>query len=128
MGFAGGGSLGDFRGYYKAQVVGRFEKPNFGAASADGDALGFGVDPATGKATFAVSIDNASEDAVYGVYVSATVDGDYVLDAAAKQSGSGANKTFTMVDDADTKFVKIVAAEPGFDFPEKFSDIEGIEE
>ena len=127
VGFGGSGSVGNFRGFYKAQLVGKFERPNFGAASAGGDALGFGVDPATGKATFAVSIDNASEDAVYGVYVSATVDGDYVLDAAATQSGSGANRTFTMVDDAATKFVKIVAAEPGYDFPDKFSDIEGIE-
>ena len=124
VGFAGAGKIGDFRGYYKALVVGSFEKPNFGAASADGSALGFGTDPATGKATFSVSIDNASADADYAVYVCDTVDGDYVLDAKAAQSGSGAFLTFTMVDDAATKFVKIVAAEPGYDFPARFADIE----
>jgi hypothetical protein len=29
-----------------------------------------------------------------------------------------------MVDDAATKFVKIVAAEPGYEFPQRFADIE----
>ena len=127
VGFAGGGSLGDFRGYYKAQVVGRFEKPNFGASTPDGDALGFGTN-AAGKPTFSVSIDNASEDAVYGVYVCATVDGDYVRDKAAVVTGSGAFKTFTVsAENADTQFVVIVAAEEESQLVDHLSDIEGLE-
>lgn len=120
--FRGAGTLGSFRGTY-ARVVGSFAKPEFGAASADGSALGFGTDPATGRATFSVTIDNATDDADYAVYVCDTVDGDYVLDAAATQSGASEFRTFTMVDDAATKFVKIVAAEPGYAFPQRFADI-----
>ena len=127
VGFAGGGSLGDFRGFYKAQVVGRFEKPNFGASSPDGDALGFGTN-AAGKPTFSVSIDNASADAVYGVYVCATVDGDYVRDKAAVVTGSGAFKTFTVsAENADTQFVVIVAAEEESQLVDHLGDIEGLE-
>jgi len=47
----------------------------------------------------------------------------HVLDASATQSGAGEFRTFTMVDDAATKFVKIVAAEPGYAFPQRFADI-----
>ena len=122
VGFRGAGAFGSFRGSY-LKVVGSFAKPEFGAASADGSALGFGTDPATGRATFSVTIDNATDDADYAVYVCDTVDGDYVLDAAATQSGTGEFRTFTMVDDAATKFVKIVAAEPGYAFPEHFADL-----
>ena len=127
VGFVGGGRLGDFRGYYKAQIVGRFEKPNFGASTPDGDALGFGVN-AQGKPTFSVSIDNASADAVYGVYVCGTVDGDYVRDKNAVVSGSGAFKTFTVsAENADTQFVVIVAAEEESQLVDHLSDIEGLE-
>ena len=35
-----GGKIGDFRGFYKAHVAGKFEKPEFGSQSADGSALG----------------------------------------------------------------------------------------
>ena len=77
-----------------------------------------------GRATFSVSIDNATDAADYAVYVCETVDGDYVLEATATQSGTGEFRTFTMVDAAATKFVKIVAAEPGYAFPQRFADIE----
>ena len=127
VGFAGGGKLGDFRGFYKAQIVGRFEKPNFGASTPDGDALGFGTN-AAGKPTFSVSIDNASADAVYGVYVCETVDGDYVRDKNAVVSGSGAFKTFTVsAENADTQFIVIVAAEEESQLVDHLSQIEGLE-
>ena len=127
VGFAGGGALGDFRGYYKPYVAGKFEKPEFGASSADGSALGFGVD-AAGRPTFSVSIDNASENAVYGVYVCATVDGDYVRDKDAVVSGSGAFRTFTVsAENADTQFVVIVAAEEESQLVDHLDDIEGLE-
>ena len=128
VGFTGGGRLGDFRGYYKAQIVGKFEKPNFGASTPDGNALGFGKN-AAGKPTFSVSIDNASADAVYGVYVCGTVDGDYVRDKNAVVSGSGAFKTFTVsADGADTQFVVIVAAEEESQLADHLADIEGLED
>ena len=91
------------------------------ACAEEGLSLGFYY--SLGRATFSVTIDNATDDADYAVYVCDTVDGDYVLDAAATQSGTGEFRTFTMVDDAATKFVKIVAAEPGYEFPQRFADI-----
>ena len=87
------------------------------------EGLNLGFYYSLGRATFSVTIDNATDDADYAVYVCDTVDGDYVLDAAATQSGAGEFRTFTMVDDAATKFVKIVAAEPGYAFPEHFADL-----
>ncbi|MBQ9727549.1 MAG: C10 family peptidase [Kiritimatiellae bacterium] len=127
VGFAGGGKLGDFRGFYKAQIVGKFEKPNFGAQSADGSALGFGKN-AQGKDVFSVSIDNASADAVYGVYVCATVDGDYVRDKNAVVTGSGENRTFTVsTENAEAQFVVIVAAEDESQLADHLADIEGLE-
>ena len=126
VGFAGGGKIGDFRGYYTAVVVGTFEKPEFGTSAAGGDALGFGVDPATGAATFTVSIDNASAAARYAVYVCETVDGDYVLDQV--RAGVDGDMAFSLDGESPTRFVKIVAAEPGYEFPQHFDDIEGIEE
>ena len=128
VGFSGGGKIGDFRGFYKARVAGRFEKPEFGSQSADGSALGFGVDGA-GRPTFSVSIDNASPDAVYGVYTCATVDGEYVRDKAAVITGSGAFKTFTVLaDKADTKFVVIVAAEEESQLVDWLDEIVGLED
>ena len=87
------------------------------------EGLNLGFYYSLGRATFSVTIDNATDDADYAVYVCDTVDGDYVLDAAATQSGAGEFRTFTMVDDTATKFVKIVAAEPGYAFPEHFADL-----
>ena len=72
--------------------------------------------------------DNASADAVYGVYVCATVDGDYVRDKNAVVSGSGEFRTFTVsAEDADTQFVVIVAAEEESQLVDHLSDIEGLE-
>ena len=127
VGFSGGGKLGDFRGFYKARVAGRFEKPEFGSQSADGSALGFGKN-AQGQDVFSVSIDNASPDAVYGVYTCATVDGDYVRDKTAVVSGSGEYRTFTLLsENEDTKFVVIVAAEEESQLVDRLDDIEGLE-
>jgi hypothetical protein len=128
VGFSGGGKIGDFRGFYKAHVAGKFEKPEFGSPSADGSALGFGVD-GSGKPTFSVTIDNASGDAVYGVYVCATVDGDFVRDKGATVSGSGDYRTFTVsADKADTKFVVIVAAEEESQLVDWLDEIVGLED
>ena len=119
VGFAGGGQVGDFRGQYKAVVVGRFERPHFGGGSG-GDAI------AVGATTFSVTIDNASAEAVYGVYVCGMVDGDYVL--GQTRSGSAGTMTFDIdVGDAPSQFVVIVAADPGYAFPEHLEDIEGLE-
>ena len=127
VGFSGGGKIGDFRGFYKARVAGRFEKPEFGSQSADGSALGFGKN-AQGQDVFSVSIDNASPDAVYGVYTGATVDGDYVRDKTAVVSGSGEYRTFTLLsENEDTKFVVIVAAEEESQLVDHLSQIEGLE-
>ena len=119
--FRGAGTLGSFRGAY-ARVVGSFAKPEFGAASADGSALGFGTDPATGRATFSVTIDNATAAARYAVYVCETVDGDYVLDQV--RAGADGDLAFTLDGESPTRFVKIVAAEPGYEFPQRLADIE----
>ena len=83
----------------------------------------------SGKPTFAVSIDNASPDAVYGVYTCATVDGRYKRDRSAAVSGSGEYRTFTVsADKADTKFVVIVAAEEESQLVDWLDEIVGLED
>ena len=120
VGFSGGGKLGDFRGFYKPYVAGKFEKPRFGPAAEGGSALGFG------DGTFSVTIDNASADAVYGVYVCETVDGDYVLDKIV--DGAVGTMTFTVsTGDKDSQFVVIVAAEDDSQLADHLKDIEGLE-
>ncbi len=127
VGFAGGGKVGNFRGYYTATVVGRFEKPHFGDGSVSGEggsALSVVTDPATGATTFAVSIDNASDDAVYGVYAAEAVTGPYVRVANPGVARDGTVRTFTIdvSDGEDTQFVVILAAESEADLPAQFDD------
>ena len=127
VGFAGGGKVGNFRGYYTATVVARFEKPHFGDGSVSGEggsALSVVTDPATGATTFAVSIDNASDDAVYGVYAAEAVTGPYVRVANPGVDRDGAVRTFTIdvPDGEDTQFVVILAAESEAFLPAQFDD------
>ena len=127
VGFAGGGKVGDFRGYYTATVVGRFEKPHFGDGSVSGEggsALSVVTDPATGATTFAVSIDNASDDAVYGVYAAEAVTGPYVRVANPGVARDGTVRTFTIdvPDGEDAQFVVILAAESEAFLPAQFDD------
>ena len=131
VGFAGGGKVGNFRGYYIA-IVGRFEKPHFGAGDdGSGGVSGEGVsplsvvtDPVTGATTFAVSIDNASDAAVYGVYAAESVTGPYVRVANPGVARDGAVRTFTIdvPDGEDTQFVVILAAESEESLPAQFDD------
>ena len=127
VGFAGGGKVGNFRGYYTATVVGRFEKPHFGDGSVSGEggsALSVVTDPATGATTFSVSIDNASDDAVYGVYAADAVTGPYVRVANPGVAREGTVRTFTIdvPDGEDTQFVVILAAGSEADLPAQFDD------
>ena len=105
----------------------RFEKPHFGDGSVSGEggsALSVVTDPATGATTFAVSIDNASDDAVYGVYAAEAVTGPYVRVANPGVARDGTVRTFTIdvSDGEDTQFVVILAAESEADLPAQFDD------
>ena len=127
----GGGKVGNFRGYYIA-IVGRFEKPHFGAgddgsggvSGEGGSPLSVVTDPDTGATSFSVSIDNASDAAVYGVYAAEAVTGPYVRVQNPGVERDGTVRTFTVnvPDGEDAQFVVILAAESEESLPAQFDD------
>ena len=78
--------------------------------------------PLAAIAALTLSIRNATAGAWYTVYVCETVDGDYVLDQV--RAGVDGDMAFSLDGESPTRFVKIVAAEPGYEFPQHFDDIE----
>ena len=105
----------------------RFEKPHCGDGSVSGEggsALSVVTDPATGATTFSVSIDNASDDAVYGVYAADAVTGPYVRVANPGVAREDTVRTFTIdvPDGEDTQFVVILAAGSENLLPAQFDD------
>jgi hypothetical protein len=97
VGYAGDGSVGDFKATY---VGGGFVAPVLAT-------LGFGTD-ASNNPTFEVTIKNAAKDAWYTVYASDTVDGTYRSVTSAKATADGL-KTLSIPapDSKPTRFVRI---------------------
>ena len=105
VGYAGAGSVGDFRATYTG---GGFVAPVLATLEGDGHApLGFGKD-SSNNPTFEVTVKNAAKDAWYTVYASDTVDGTY---KAVKSEPAPANGLMTLSIPAPsskpTRFVRI---------------------
>ena len=82
------------------------------------------TDPATVETSFSVSIDNASDTAIYGVYAAEAVTGPYVRVANPGVDRDGSVRTFTITvpDGEDAQFVVILAAESEAFLPAQFDD------
>ena len=131
IGFSGGGKVGDFRGYYVA-IVGRYERPHIGTGESGtgGSPISVVTDPATSATTFSISIDNATDDADYAVYAADEVTGPYRLVENPVIEGNGDLRTFSIAVKSDVKsqFFIVVAATPGYAFPDDFADIQDPQE
>ena len=90
-------------------AFGSYEKPTFSVEKADGVApMAFGGPAAAPTVT--ITINNASDDAVYAVYASATLGGAYTR-VSAKQTRAGALLSFEIDATAATRFFQIKAAD-----------------
>ena len=89
-----------------------------------GSPLSVVTDPATVETSFSVSIDNASDTAIYGVYAAEAVTGPYVRVANPGVDRDGSVRTFTITvpDGEDAQFVVILAAESEAFLPAQFDD------
>ena len=86
VGYAGGGSVGDFKASYTG---GGYVAPVLSTLADGGHApLGFGRD-SSNNPTFEVTIKNAAKDAWYTVYAADAVDGAYKAVTSVKASADG---------------------------------------
>ena len=105
MGYAGGGSVGDFKASYTG---GGYVAPVLSTLADGGHVpLSFGKD-SSNNPTFEVTIKNAVKDAWYTVYASDAVDGTYKAVTSVKATADGL-KTLSIPAPSSkpTRFVRI---------------------
>ena len=115
VGFVGSGFAGDFRGMYAdfgggAEPAVDPQPPVFGV-TADGPALSFAVDPATGDPLLVVRIANAAAGAYYTVFTSETLTGPFTAEGDSRRAETDGAFAFEIDATPASKFVIVVAGD-----------------